>query len=126
MLRCASALTLALTLALPAAAQLQRPFDHKTLRGTVVFDTPPQATLNGKPVRLAPGARVRDEGNLVQLPVTLVGRKAVVHYTTDLEGQLLDVWILTPQEQAKKPWPVTQQEAQAWVFDANAQAWTRR
>jgi hypothetical protein len=126
MLRCASFLALALSLAMPAAAQLQRPFDQKALRGTIVFGTPPQATLNGKPARLAPGARVRDEGNLVQLPATLAGRKAVVNYTTDLEGLLLDVWILTPQEQAKKPWPTTLQEAQSWVFDANAQAWVKR
>ncbi len=125
MLRCASIFALAVALALPAAAQVQRNFSNKALRGTVVFGTPPEVTLNGKPARLAPGARVRDEANLVKLPVALVGRKAVVNYTTELEGQLLDVWLLTPQEQAKKPWPSTMKEAQTWSFDDNAQAWTK-
>ena len=125
MLRCASIFTLALVLALPAAAQVQRNFSNKALRGTVVFGTPPEVTLNGKPARLAPGARVRDENNLLKVPVALVGRKVVVNYTTELEGQLLDLWILTPQELAKKPWPATMQEAQTWAFDDNAQAWIK-
>jgi hypothetical protein len=125
MLRCASIAALALALALPAAAQVQRNFSNKALRGTVVFGTPPEVTLNGKPARLAPGSRVRDENNIVQLPATLVGRKVVVNYTTELEGMLLDLWILTPQELAKKPWPVTLKEAQTWAFDDNAQAWTK-
>ena len=125
MLRCASAAALAFALALPAAAQVQRNFTNKALRGTVVFGTPPEVTLNGKPARLAPGARVRDENNLVKLPTVLVGRKVVVNYTTELEGMLLDVWILTPQELAKKPWPTTLKEAQTWAFDDNAQAWTK-
>ena len=125
MLRCASALLLACALALPAAVQAQRTFTNKALRGEVVFGTPPEVKLNGKPARLAPGARVRDADNLIQLPVTLVGRKAVVNYTLELEGQLLDVWILTPQEAAKKPWPRTVQEAQSWVFSDGAQVWTK-
>ena len=60
MLRCASSLFLACALALPAAAQVQRNFTAKALRGEIVFGTPPEVTLNGKPARLAPGARIRD------------------------------------------------------------------
>lgn len=125
MLRCASLLALALTLALPAAAQVQRNFTRQALRGEVVFGTPPQVTLNGKPARLAPGARVRDTNNLIQMPATLVGRKAVVNYTLELEGQLLDVWILTAQEAAQKPWPRTLQEAQTWSFSDDGQIWIK-
>jgi hypothetical protein len=129
MLRCAStlALALALALALPAAAQVQRNFTHKALRGELAFGTPPEVTLNGKPARLAPGARVRDENNLVQMPAALAGRKAVVNYTLEAQqGMLLDVWILTPAEVARKPWPATEKEAQTWAFDDNAQTWTKR
>ena len=125
MLRCASTLLLACALALPAAAQVQRNFMTKTLRGTVVFGAPPEITLNGNPARLAPGARIRDENNMLHLPATLAGKKFVVNYTTELEGMLLDVWILSPQEQAKKPWPTTEKEAQAWQFNFDTQTWTK-
>ena len=125
MLRCASLLALTVALALPAAAQTQRQFTSKALRGEVVFGTPPEVTLNGKPARLAPGARVRDANNLIQLPASLAGRKAVVNYTLELEGQLLDVWILTAQEAAKQPWPRTLQEAQTWSFSDGGQVWIK-
>ncbi len=125
MLRCALAFFVATLLALPAAAQLQRDFNNKALRGEIVFGTPPLVTLNGKPARLAPGARIHDRSNLVLLPATLAGGKAVVNYTTDLEGMLLQVWILRPEEIARQPWPSTLQEAQAWTFDDSAQKWIK-
>jgi hypothetical protein len=126
MLRCASTFIVACALALPAAAQLQRNFTDKALRGEVVFGAPPEITLNGKPARLAPGARIRDDHNLVLMPGTLVGRKLVVNYTTELEGMLLDVWILSRSEMERKPWPSNEKEAQAWLFNPDAQAWTKR
>jgi hypothetical protein len=125
MLRCAFTLALSLALALPAAAQVQRNFTNKALRGTIVFGTPPEVMLNGKPARLAPGARIRDANNLVLMSGTLVGGKAVVNYTTELEGMLLDVWILSPAEAARKPWPTTAKEAQTWQFNADTQSWSK-
>jgi hypothetical protein len=125
MIRCASTLALALALALPAAAQVQRNITNKALRGNIVFGTPPEVTLNGKPARLAPGARIRDANNLVLMSGTLVGGKAVVNYTTELEGMLLDVWILSPAEAARKPWPTTEKEAQTWLFNFDTQTWSK-
>ena len=125
MLRCTSTFVLACALALPAAAQMQRNFTAKALRGEVVFGTPPEITLNGNPARLAPGARIRDENNLVQLPAAMVGRKVVVNYTTEFEGMLLDVWVLTRAEMDRKPWPTTPKEAQTWQFNDFAQSWTK-
>jgi hypothetical protein len=125
MLRCASTLLLACALSLPLAAQAQRTFTAKALRGEVVFGTPPEITLNVKPARLAPGARIRDENNMLHLPATLAGKKFVVNYTTELEGLLLDVWILSRSEMARKPWPTTDKEALAWQFNPDAQAWTK-
>ena len=125
MLRCASSLLLACALALPAAAQVQRNFSAKALRGEIVFGTPPEVKLNGKPARLAPGARIRDASNLLLMSGTLVGGKAVVNYTTELEGMLLDVWILSPAEAARKPWPSTDREAQTWLFNVDNQTWTK-
>ena len=125
MLRCVPAVLVACVLAVPAAAHAQRTFTAKALRGEVEFGTPPEVTLNGKPARLAPGARIRDENNLLQLPAALVGRKAEVNYTTELEGMLLDVWLLTPAEAARKPWPATDKELQTWQFNVDTQSWKK-
>jgi hypothetical protein len=118
-------MTLAFALSLPLAAQAQRTFTAKALRGELAFGTPPEVRLNGKPARLAPGARIRDENNMLHLPGSLAGKKFVVNYTTELEGMVLDVWILSRSEMARKPWPTTEKEALAWQFNPDAQAWTK-
>lgn len=126
MLRCAFVALMSCALALPAAAQQLRNFSASVLRGELVVGQPPEATLNGRPARLAPGARIRGESNMLQMPATLSGQRLVVNYTLDLSGMLLDVWILTPQERERKPWPTTEKEARAWEFNVDAQTWTRR
>ena len=124
-IRCALGLLLALGLAATAPAQVARKFTATTLRGVITFGDFPQITLNGTAVRLSPGARVRNPANLIVNPVTLTGSQVLAHYTLDLGGtQVRDVWILTPQEAAVKPWPVTAEQAASWTFDAVHQTWT--
>jgi len=106
-------------------AQVQRNFPADALRGALVVVDPPAALLNGQPARLAPGARIRDANNLQQLSGSLVGAKLLVHYTLDPLGLIHDVWILTPQEAAKQPWPTNARDASAWRFDPIAQAWRK-
>jgi hypothetical protein len=59
--------------------------------------------LNGKPARLAPGARIRNVENRFEVIGVLAGGKLVVHYTTDPGGQLLDIWILSPASRPTSP-----------------------
>jgi hypothetical protein len=54
-----------------------------------------------------------------------VNQRLLVHYTLDLHGHLLDVWVLTPAELVRKPWPTTPHEAAAWAFDPATQVWSR-
>ncbi len=124
MLRCALA-AVALAAALPAFAQAPRNFPASALRGELVVTLPPEILLNGQVTRLAPGARIRDQQNLLQTSGSLVGQKLVVHYTRDNLGQPLEVWILTPAEFARQPWPATEAQAKTWFFDAAAQTWTK-
>lgn len=124
MFRCAIA-AVALAAALSAAAQAPRPFPASALRGELVITQPPEIRLNGQPARLAPGARIRDAQNLLQTSGSLVGQRLVVHYTRDNLGQPLEVWVLTPAEFARQPWPVNEQQAKTWSFDAAAQQWVR-
>ena len=108
-----------------APAQVQRQFPANALRGELVVTAPPEATLNGTATRLAPGARLRGEDNMLQMSAALVDRKLRVNYTLDLYGLVREVWILRPEEVAMKPWPRTPAEAQAWTFDPVAQTWSK-
>jgi len=125
MLRCALAFAAAFLLASPAAAQVQRNFPQNALRGAIVFGTAPEIALNGQVARLAPAARIRDMSNMMVTPSAVHGGKFLVHYTVDTVGLVKDVWILTPAEAARKPWPTKPEEAAAWGFDPIAQVWVK-
>jgi hypothetical protein len=112
--------------ATPASAQIARKFPADALRGALIITNPPDVALNGAPARLAPGARIRGPNNLFVLSGSVAGQKLLVHYTFDNLGLVKDVWILTPDEAAKRPWPTTPKEAASWEFDASAQTWTRK
>jgi hypothetical protein len=126
MFRCVQALMLAVAVASSASAQAPRSFPANALRGEIVIAQPPVVELNGAPARLAPGARIRGRDNLLQMSGALVGVPLLVHYTFSTEGLVQDVWILTDEERAKAPWPVTPAQARTWLFDPDAQTWTRR
>jgi hypothetical protein len=111
--------------ALPAAAQTPRNFPATALRGELVITAPPEVLLNKRPSRLAPGSRLRGQDNMLVMTGAAVNQRMLVHYTRDLNGNVLDVWILTPAEAARKPWPSTPEEAAAWTFNADQQSWTK-
>ena len=90
-----------------------------------VSATPPIITVNGQPDRLSPGSRVRDLNNMLVLSGAMQGQTLVVNYTLDTQGGVLDVWLLSPLERARQPWPGTAAQAQAWFFNADAQTWSR-
>ncbi len=124
MLRCALLSIACLALAAPALAQ--RNFPAHALRGEMLIVQPPDLSIDGKPARLAPGARIRDERNMLAMSGAMVDRRVVVHYTIEPNGMLLDVWVLTPQELARRPWPKSLDEARSWVFDPVGQSWSKR
>jgi hypothetical protein len=130
MLRCVLkaclAAALPLLLAAGATAQTSRPFPATALRGALTVTQPPEVLLNGNAERLSPGARIRGANNMLQMSGALVGLNLLVHYTREPSGLVQDVWILTPEEAARKPWPTSPEEAQRWAFNPAAQTWTRR
>jgi hypothetical protein len=60
--------------------------------------------LNGKLFRLAPGAQIRDARNLIVLPMNLQNLPdgIKVRYQLDLHGDVLRIWMLTPEEAGAK------------------------
>jgi len=56
--------------------------------------------IDGKPQRLAPGARIRSESNLIVLPMA-IPPGTPVKYKLDGDGLVREVWFLTPKEAAR-------------------------
>jgi len=75
-----------------------RPFPESALRGAFQMTTPPEVLINGKPTRLAPGARIKNANNMLTLSASLGNNTYLVNYTRDMQGLVRDVWILTPAE----------------------------
>ena len=101
-----------------------RSFPQNALRGKIVFGAPPAITMNGVATNMAMGYRIHGQNNLLVMSAQLVGFTATVDYTTDVEGHVYEVWILTGNEIARL-WPATRDQAAAWSFDPVAQAWTK-
>lgn len=125
MYRCALALALTAT-CLVAHAQQHRPFPKHALRGELVITQYPDALMNGRPVRFAPGARIKNDTNLWVPPAGLTGQKLVVHYTFESSGLVMDAWVLNPAELANKPWPTTPAESATWAFNPGNQTWVKQ
>ena len=101
------ALALALVLfALPAWPQL-RSLPPDTERGHIRHVQEMTVAVDGRTMRLAPGATIRDQQNLIVVPTSLPAQGAVAEYLVNPDGQLSRVWLLTPDEQRRprKPKP---------------------
>ncbi len=82
------------------------PISPKAQRGTLrITPTPPDVLLDGKPARLAPGARIRNRNNLIVVSGALIGEDLPVRYTRDSLGLVFEVWVLTAGEAAVDPLP---------------------
>jgi hypothetical protein len=110
--------------ATPDGQALQRNFPQSALRGTIVFGTAPAIRMNGVATTLAAAYRIHGQNNLLVMSAQLSGYTATVDYTIDLEGHVLEVWILSAAE-AAKAWPTSAAQAAAWTFDPIAQTWTK-
>jgi hypothetical protein len=91
---------IALLFASTATAQI-RPIPSDTERAKMRHIEGRVVELDGKRAQLAPGAQIRDESNRIIVP-TALPPDSVVKYRRDAAGQVRDVWVLSPQEAAKK------------------------
>lgn len=103
-------LAVSAALALPAAAQdfggppVVRDFPKTALRGQMVVLVPPEISMDGKPDRLAPGARLRDSSNLLVLTGQVINQSLTVNYLRDNMGLVQQAWVLTDAEvKLKRP-----------------------
>jgi hypothetical protein len=95
-----AALLLSLLVALaatPAEAQVRRIPEGARL-ATLKLGVFPDAVLNGKPVKLGPGARIYNQDNIIVVPSSLKDVSNVVAYVTGSLGEVVEVWILKDAE----------------------------
>ena len=103
-----TALTLGLILAGSAYAQHfapdgQRTFPSDVERGEMTVLQGTVVQMGSAQEQLAPGARIFNLHNRVQLPVTLAGQKQLVNYRRNAMGQIHTVWLLSAQEAQTTP-----------------------
>lgn len=91
---------------LPAAHAFERPFPAQAKRGKMTPASFPDIVIEGRLRQLAPGARIWNEDNLLQMPASLRGSGLAVNYTEDVNGHIDRVWILTANEASE---PITKQ-----------------
>jgi len=84
-----------------ALGQALRSFPARVQRAELQVTQSPDILLNAKAARLAPGARIRAENDLLVLPASLVGQKLTVNFLLEPGGLVKDVWILSPAEAAQ-------------------------
>ncbi|HWI80600.1 hypothetical protein [Ramlibacter sp.] len=92
---------LALAAATAFAQGLQRSAPKDVVLGRLAVTAPPEITVDGKPDRLSPGARVRDLNNMIVLSGGLVGKSLPVVYRRDAAGLVHEAWQLTEAEYEK-------------------------
>lgn len=85
-----------------AAQELARQFPAAAKRGTLEVTQPPDILINGQAERLSPGARIKNPNNMVVLSGSLVGQALLVNYLRDPQGQIHEVWLLSPAEAQQK------------------------
>jgi hypothetical protein len=77
------------------------PIPADALRGYLRHVAEMNVTVDGRPMRLAAGAIIRDQRNLIVVPVSLPGEGAFADFLVDGDGQLFRVWLPTPEELAR-------------------------
>jgi len=89
-------------LAAPAVAQLRAPpIPAEAQRGIIRHLKEMAVAIDNRPVQLAPGAQIRNQQNLIVVPLALPPGGAPADYILNPDGELFRAWLLTPQELAR-------------------------
>ena len=88
--------------AVPVLAQTRpSPIPEDSRRGYIRHVEEMAVTVDDKTMQLAAGAIIRNQQNLIIVPVTIPREGAWAAYNLDRDGQVFRVWLLTPDELAR-------------------------
>jgi hypothetical protein len=94
-------LSIALVVVQAASAQ-ERAIPADAKRGYLKHEREVLVSIDGASARLAPGAQIRDERNLIVMPAAMPREGAWADYVLDRDGQVFRVWLLSPEELARQ------------------------
>jgi len=77
------------------------PIPGDSTRGYIRHVMETAVTVDGKPMQLAAAATIRDQRNLIIVPVSIPREGAWASYILDRSGQIFRVWLLTTEELAR-------------------------
>ena len=87
--------------AAPVLAQLRStPIPGNAKLGHIRHVEGMAVTVSRRPMQLAAGATIRNQRNLIVVPVSLPREGAWAAFTLDRDGRISQVWLLTPEELA--------------------------
>jgi hypothetical protein len=92
-----AALVLMTCLSAGAAAQL-RSVPVQAERGFIRHIQGALVEIDGRQLPLAPGATIRGPNNLILVSTALPAEGAFAQYLLDADGQVVRVWLLSPEE----------------------------
>ncbi len=92
-----------LAFALPCASTAQmRTLPQDTERGYIAPLEGSKVLIDGRPMRLAPGATIRNQENLIIVPSALPPEGARAEYTLDADGAIFRAWLVTDREATRE------------------------
>jgi hypothetical protein len=90
-------LAVALATVSAARAQLVRPIPDNAEVGRLRVGVFPEATLDGRAVRLGPGTRIYDERNMIAPPGGIAGERKIA-FVRGTQSEVNQVWLLSDGE----------------------------
>ena len=96
-----------LALACATHAFAERNFPAQAMRGDLKGYDYQAMKIGDKVYRLSPGSRIFNHNNLIIMPASLQLQTTPVMFTLDTRGDLASVWLLTDEEAAQRPVPVS-------------------
>ena len=88
--------------AVPILAQTRpSPIPEDSRRGYIRHVEEMAVTVDDKAMQLAAGAIIRNQQNLIIVPVNIPREGAWADYVLDRDGQIFRVWLLTPKERSQ-------------------------
>ncbi len=85
----------------PEPQTLPRHFPDIADKGRIRFVDPPDVVLDGVRLRISPGARIKDERNMMLHMSQLKGKTLDVMFVRDAMQQIGDIWILNEHEKSQ-------------------------
>ena len=74
-----------------------RMLPHDVRKGTLTGLAFPVVQIDSESFRLAPGVQVRNQANMMVFPHSL-NQQARIFYQLDMRGEVVKIWIMTPEE----------------------------